>query len=181
MTGTWGSPSYKPSDFLRSPHQNYRDNYLSFFIKDFIIIIIIILIIIIDCPVILLVKLSQIWQSHENRKLDNHMTVHWLPACPHRYTNAKFRVVCGEGFLVQKRMATRVLLSINNLEVLGSQLRTKRNFSCWLTFFMYIHIFYIIYLLCPVVWSIEIKRGRENEKVGGKQAKPNERERAAES
>ena len=33
-----------------------------------------------------------------------------------------------------------------------------------------------IYLLCPLVWSIEIKRGRENEKVGGKQAKLNERE-----
>ena len=45
---------------------------------------------------------------------------------------------------------------------------------------MYIHIFYIIYLLCPVVWSIEIKRGRENEKVGGKQAKPNERESSRE-
>ena len=37
-------------------------------------------------------------------------------------------------------------------------------------------ISYIIYLLCPLVWSIEIKRGRENEKVGGKQAKLNERE-----
>ena len=27
----------------------------------------------------------------------------------HRHTNAKFRVVCGEGFLARKRMATRVL------------------------------------------------------------------------
>ena len=35
--------------------------------------------------------------------------------------------------------------------------------------------------LCPLVWSIEIGRGRENEKVGGKQAKLNERERAAKS
>ena len=46
---------------------------------------------------------------------------------------------------------------------------------------MSVDIFYIIYLLCPLVWSIEIKRGRENDKVGGKQAKLNERERAAES
>jgi len=45
----------------------------------------------------------------------------------HRYTNAKFWVVCGEGFLARKQMATRVLWSINNLEVQGSQLWTKRN------------------------------------------------------
>ena len=44
----------------------------------------------------------------------------------HRHTNAKFRVVCGKGFLPQKRMATRVLGNINNIEVQGSQLRTKR-------------------------------------------------------
>ena len=31
-------------------------------------------------------------------------------------TTAKFRVVCGEGFLARKRMATHVLRSINNLE-----------------------------------------------------------------
>ena len=40
----------------------------------------------------------------------------------HWHTNAKFRVVCGEGFLARKRMAIRVLLSINNLEGQGSQL-----------------------------------------------------------
>jgi len=45
----------------------------------------------------------------------------------HRHTNAKFRVACGEGFSVRERIATRVLWSINNLEVLRSQLRTKRN------------------------------------------------------
>ena len=42
------------------------------------------------------------------------LTVHPPPALPtvrphHRHTNTKFRVVCGEGFLAQKRMATRVL------------------------------------------------------------------------
>ena len=40
----------------------------------------------------------------------------------------------------------------------------------------YICIFYIFYQLCPLVWNIEIERGKENEKVGGKQAKLNESE-----
>ena len=39
-----------------------------------------------------------------------------------------------------------------------------------------IRIFYIFYQLCPLVWNIEIERGKENEKVGGKQAKLNESE-----
>ena len=38
----------------------------------------------------------------------------------------------------------------------------------------YIRIFYIFYQLCPLVWNIEIERGKENEKVGCKQAKLNE-------
>ena len=45
----------------------------------------------------------------------------------HRHTNAKFRAACGKCFSVRERIATRVLWSINNLEVLRSQLRTKRN------------------------------------------------------
>ena len=40
----------------------------------------------------------------------------------------------------------------------------------------YIRIFYIFYQLCPLVWNIEIEKGKENEKVGGKQAKLNESE-----
>ena len=40
----------------------------------------------------------------------------------------------------------------------------------------YIRIFYIFYQLCPLVWNIEIQRGKENEKVRGKQAKLNESE-----
>ena len=40
----------------------------------------------------------------------------------------------------------------------------------------YIRIFYIFYQLCPLVWNIETERGKENEKVGGKQAKLNESE-----
>ena len=35
-------------------------------------------------------------------------------------------------------------------------------------------IFYIFYELCPLVWNIEIERGKEKEKEGGKQAKLNE-------
>ena len=35
--------------------------------------------------------------------------------------------------------------------------------------------FLISYWLCPLVWSTEIEKGRENEKVGGKQAKLNGR------
>ena len=35
--------------------------------------------------------------------------------------------------------------------------------------------FLISYWLCPLVWSTEIEKGRENEKVGGKQAKLNRR------
>ena len=30
--------------------------------------------------------------------------------------------------------------------------------------------------MCPLIWSIEIERGKGNEKVGGKQAKLNESE-----
>ena len=40
----------------------------------------------------------------------------------------------------------------------------------------YIRIFYIFYQLCPLVWNIEIERGKENEKVGSKQANLNESE-----
>ena len=40
----------------------------------------------------------------------------------------------------------------------------------------YFYIFQIFYSLCPPVWSIETERDRDNEKVGGKQAKLNERE-----
>ena len=35
--------------------------------------------------------------------------------------------------------------------------------------------FLIFYWLCPLVWSTEIEKGRENEKVGGNQAKLNGR------
>ena len=34
----------------------------------------------------------------------------------------------------------------------------------------------MFYQLCPLVWNIEIERGKENEKVGRKQAKLNESE-----
>ena len=44
----------------------------------------------------------------------------------------------------------------------------------------YIRIFYIFYQLCPLVWNIEIERSKENEKVGGKQAKLNESESSRE-
>ena len=40
----------------------------------------------------------------------------------------------------------------------------------------FISIFYIFYQLCPLVWNIETERGKENEKVGGHQAKLNESE-----
>ena len=40
----------------------------------------------------------------------------------------------------------------------------------------YIRIFYIFYKVCPLVWNIYRERGKENEKVGGKQAKLNESE-----
>ena len=40
----------------------------------------------------------------------------------------------------------------------------------------YIRTFYIFYQPCPLVWNIEIERGKKNEKVGGKQAKLNESE-----
>ena len=33
----------------------------------------------------------------------------------------------------------------------------------------------MFYWLCPLVWGTEIERGRESEKVGGKQAKVDER------
>ena len=34
----------------------------------------------------------------------------------------------------------------------------------------------MFYRLCPLVWKTEIERGKENEKVGRKQAKLNESE-----
>ena len=34
----------------------------------------------------------------------------------------------------------------------------------------------MFYRLCPLVWKIEIERGKESEKVGRKQAKLNESE-----
>ena len=44
---------------------------------------------------------EKIWQSRD--RIPN------PPARPyHRNTNAKFRVVCGEGFLARKRMATPI-------------------------------------------------------------------------
>ena len=42
---------------------------------------------------------------------------------------------------------------------------------------MFLHPYFLhIYQLCPLIWNIEIERGKENEKVGGKQAKLNESE-----
>ena len=62
--------------------------------------------------------IREIWQSRDRTPT----------ARPHhRHTNAKFPVVCCEDFLARKRMATRVLRNINNLEIPGSQLRTKRD------------------------------------------------------
>ena len=37
-------------------------------------------------------------------------------------------------------------------------------------------VFSTYFINCPLVWNIEIERGKENEKVGGKQAKLNESE-----
>ena len=42
---------------------------------------------------------------------------------------------------------------------------------------MFLHPYFLrIYQLCPLVWNTEIERGKENEKVGGRQAKLNESE-----
>ena len=110
------------------------------------------------------------------------MTVHQatdrLPTvCPHRRLTNEFWVVCvhNEFCLVRRRIATRVLWSKNNL-VQRSELRTKRNFVSVDGNCFYISIFHIFYQLCPLVWNIEIERGKENEKVGGNQAKLNESE-----
>ena len=69
------------------------------------------------------------WVRKCGDQFGNHVTVQRGTDRPHhRHTNTKFRVVCGKGFLTRKRMATRVLWSINKLEVQGSQRRTNEKF-----------------------------------------------------
>ena len=98
----------------------------------------------------------------------------------HRHTNVKFRVVCAGGFLARKRMATRALWSMNNLEVQRSQLRTKTNFSYRLTFFIHPYFVHYLFIMPSSLEYRDRERGRENEKLGGKQTKLNERERERE-
>ena len=70
--------------------------------------------------------------------------------------------------MARKRMAVK-----GNLKSSAKSIQNKKKFfvsvdgNCF---------YFYIFSLCPLAWSIETERDRENEKVGGKQAKLNERE-----
>ena len=107
------------------------------------------------------------------------MTVHRPPAVrPHRRHTNEFWVVC-----VHNKFCFGAKTNGHPRFVKQKQISPAKSTQNKKKFFVsvdgncfYIRIFYIFYQLCPLVWNIEIERGKENEKVGGKQAKLNESE-----
>ena len=95
--------------------------------------------------------------------------------CPHhRETNAKFRVVCECIVFGAKTKGRPRFVKHKQLKTSAKSSQKKKKFFVSVEH-RAIPQFLISYWLCPLVWSTEIEKGREKEKVGGKQAKLNRR------
>ena len=131
-------------------------------------------------------------KSTHPRKFGTHVTVHRTNNRPHhRHTNEKVGVVCDCSesfgsrergcFFDAKKNGRRVLLSINNLEVQPSQLRTKRNYFFrigWQKFFLHSYFLEFSFIVSS---SLEYReRERKSKRESRRQASQAQREREGE-